>query len=138
MSLYESKAEHEERFLLLTENKEVACWPLSASRVTFSCFCDLSLPTACAHLSGEAQVLVISFQSPSWDCIQADNVAWPSGNLPLPGENSCEAEGWGRGALWKHLERLPPLVGLATMEMTSVLESMGHLCTLEAGSFRGL
>lgn len=35
MFFYKLKAEQEERFLLLTENKEAACWPLSASRATF-------------------------------------------------------------------------------------------------------
>lgn len=96
------------------------------------------LPAFLSHPRGEAQRLVIAIHSPSWNCIQADDGAWPSGNVSFLEENWGEAEGRGRGALWERGERRPSLTDLTTVGITSVLESTAHLSTLEAGSFRGL
>lgn len=127
----------EERFLLLMENKGAACRPLSAGRVTFSVPVTF-LPAFLSHPRGAARRLVIAIHSPNWNCIQADDGAWPSGNVSFLEENWGEAEGRGRGALWEHGERRPSLTDLTTVGITSVLESTAHLSTLEAGPFRGL
>lgn len=122
---------------MLTENKEAACWPLSASRVTFSRFCDLSHCLFFPFLEERPNYLSSPSRAPAGTAFKLMMWPGPRETFPLPGENSGEAEGRGCGALWEPGERLSSLAGLITMAITSVLESTGLLSTLEAGSFRG-